>query len=159
MPRILLFSILLLVATWSAAEPAAGQGDAEQAVRQADLAFAQALKDRDRDAFAALIAEDGVFFGGASAHHGPNEVLEAWAVYFKDGGPTLSWAPEKVEVNEARGLATTTGPYTLTLPDAESGTNRVLRGTYFTVWRLHPAKGWQALFDTGTAPEAVQSSD
>lgn len=137
-------------------EPGSGL-DAQ--IREAELAFAEALAQHDRERFAAFIAEDAVFFGGQTSHHGPAEVLEAWSVYFEPGGPTLSWEPASIEVNEKRGLATSTGPYRLTLPATEDREQQVLGGTYFSVWSRNPTGEWQVIFDGGTPPQAVPPSD
>lgn len=127
---------------------------AEEEVRRADQALAAALADRDRDEFAAFLAEDAIFFGGKRSHRGRQAVLEAWSVYFEPDGPTLSWEPAEVEVNESESLATSTGPYKV-VPSESSA--RVLEGTYFTVWQRKPEGQWRVLFDTGTEPEERSS--
>jgi len=126
-------------------------------VRQADLAFADALARGDKAAFAEFIAPDARFFGGPDAHVGREEILEAWSRYFEENGPRLSWEPAKVEVNEQRGLATTTGPYSLTIPASEEELERTLYGRYFSVWTKTASGNWVVIFDTGTPPGEPKS--
>ena len=159
--RKLIYSCVLMVGAWAfatqlqagetASDPSGPTTPAEE-VREAERAFANALKRRDREAFAGYIADDAVFFGGQSPHHGPAEVLEAWSSYFQADGPRLSWEPAKVEVNEQRSLATTTGPYTLTITASGEKLERMLHGTYFSVWTRTATGDWQVIFDTGTSP-------
>lgn len=124
----------------------------EDSVRAADIAFSDALQARDREAFAAMIARDAVFFGGQQPHRGREAILEAWSVYFSEDGPRLSWNPAKVEVNESRQLATSTGPYELRAPANGEQPARLMEGTYFSVWALGDDGQWRVIFDTGTAP-------
>ncbi len=148
-------AILALCASTRAysAEPV----DPEAAVRAADIAFSDALQARDREAFAAMIARDAVFFGGQQPHRGRQAIVEAWSVYFSEDGPRLSWNPAKVEVNETRQLATSTGPYELHVPASDDQPSRLLEGTYFSVWALEDDGQWRVIFDTGTAPTETRT--
>lgn len=145
---------LLLAGVEQAGATEAASGLVDQ-VREAELGFAEALARRDREAFAGYIAEDAVFFGGASTHSGPAEVLEGWSAYFDPEGPRLTWKPARIEGNEPRGPAVSTGPYTLTIPAAGDDKARTLEGTYFSVWRINDRGEWKVIFDTGTAPETA----
>lgn len=129
--------------------------DPAEQVRQAEIGFARALEGRDREAFAGYLAPDARFFGGPRVHVGPDEILEAWQAYFREDGPRLSWEPAKVEVNEDRGLAVSTGPYTLKTPATAEAKAQTLHGTFFSVWRRTEAGDWKVIFDTGTSPQAA----
>ena len=131
------------------AAPAAAAGELEAEVREAELAFAESARERDLAAFLSFVHPEARFLGGGEEPTvGPDAVAAAWAPFFEPDGPSIDWRPERVTVNEGRGLAISTGPYTIVAPDGtESG------GTFFSVWQRDEERGrWRVLFDGGTAP-------
>jgi len=127
-----------------------------QQVRARELAFAEALANRDRAAFAAFIDPEAVFVGGGETLRGREAILRDWAPFFEEGGPTLAWWPETVEAHGRDGLAISTGPYRLTQAPSAPGGPRELVGTYFSVWSRAADGSWHILFDGGTRPTLVQ---
>ncbi len=144
-PLVALSLLLAATAATAAEKPASPTADAAAAVAAADRALARAVADRDRDAFAARIAPDGVFLG-AGAARGPEEVLAGWSAFFDpDSGATLAWEPDRVVVSSSGDLAYTQGAYTL---QARRGDGSAVtdHGRYLTVWR-RGTHGWQVAAD------------
>ena len=124
-------------------------GGEQAAVRQADVDFARAVEEHDREAFASFIAEDARFYGGNAPIDGRKAVVEAWSPFLDPSGPELSWEPKTVELSGE--LAYTTGSYELkTL--GEDGTSVTGRGHYVTIWRRQADGTWKVALDIGTPP-------
>ena len=111
------------------------------AVRQAEIAFADSMAQRDFDAFQSFLAEDAVFFGGSGAAHGKQAVADRWASYFEEEAAPFSWAPEHVEVLASGDLGFSSGPV------YNSSGRRT--ATYHSVWRLEEDGRWRIVFDKG----------
>ena len=141
---------LLLLCSPLAAEDAAGE------LRAAEIAFAASVADRDAERFASFIDEDAVFLG-AAALRGREAIVEGWSVFLAEGGPTLTWQPETVEVRPD-GLGLSRGPYTLTAT-APDGTETTSSGTFTSIWRRDTDGGWKVIFDAGCPPCAAAGSE
>ena len=141
---------LFLCAALTAAEPAAE-------LRAAEIAFAASVAEQDAGRFASFIDEDAVFLG-ATALRGREAVVEAWSVFFAEGGPKLEWQPEIVEVRPD-GLGLSRGPYTLTTT-TEGGAESSSSGQFMSIWRRGSDGSWKVLFDSGCpADSAADSGD
>ena len=125
---------------------AEGRSNAElvRQVREAEIAFARTMADRDHDAFTSHVADEAVFFGGQSVLRGRAAVAAGWAGFF--AGPTapFSWEPEEVEVIDSGTLALSTGPV------FDPAGNRV--GTFISTWRRETDGVWRVVFDKGCPP-------
>ena len=152
----LLISLLLIATAGVAAAdaPAAVTG-AAAAVRAAELAFAASVRDRDRVAFAALIADEAIFVSGTRVLRGKSEVLAGWDYLFAADAPTLDWHPEIVEV-QSGGLGLSRGPWTFTGKGGE-GAKESASGIFNSVWRRQPDGRWQVIIDAGCPPCPVCS--
>ena len=114
--------------------------DLRSQVETAERAFARTMADRDLEAFAALVAEDAVFFGAAPLQ-GREAVVEGWAIYFDGPEAPFSWEPEEVVVLASGTLAHSSGP--VRNPAGEQV------GTFNSVWRLEADGRWRVIFDKG----------
>jgi ketosteroid isomerase-like protein len=112
-----------------------------QQVRAAETAFARSMADRDVAAFAALVAEDAVFFGRDKATHGKDAVVASWKPLFDGKDAPFSWESAQVEVLDSGGLAHSSGP----VYDREG--KRV--GTFNSIWRREADGSWKVVFDKG----------
>jgi ketosteroid isomerase-like protein len=128
------------------AAAAAGASNAELAgqVRQAEIAFARTMADRDHQAFARHVAEEAIFFGGETVLRGRGAVADGWARFFEGAEAPFSWAPERVEVLDSGTLALSTGPV------FDPGGKRV--GTFISTWRREQDGVWRVVFDRGCPP-------
>ena len=126
-----------------AAEGGSNAGLTRQ-VREAEIAFAKTMADRDHDAFASHVADDALFFGGQSVLRGRSAVAAGWAGFFEGPKAPFSWEPEQVEVLDSGTLALSTGP----VFDPEG--KRV--GTFISTWRREADGVWRVIFDKGCPP-------
>jgi len=115
-----------------------------QQVREAEIAFAKTMADRDHDAFATHVSEEAVFFDDRSALRGRSAVAAGWAGFFEGPDAPFSWKPERVEVLESGTLALSTGPV------FDPRGNQV--GTFNSIWRREADGVWRVVFDKGCPP-------
>ncbi len=138
--RLLLVSVLVA--------PCYALADAADDVRCHEIGFSQAAEARDAERFASFIDDDARFVGNAVLR-GPTAITEAWSVFLQDGGPSIKWRPQFVEVLEDGELALTRGPFRVVSQDEDG--NEVERwGTFNSVWRLQADGGWKVVFDAGS---------
>jgi ketosteroid isomerase-like protein len=135
-----LFAILWIEPAY--AQPA-GANPADQ-VRAAEAAFAKSMADRNITAFAALIADDAVFFGGQGIARGKAAVLADWKRFFDGAAAPFSWAPSDVEVLASGTLGYSSGP----VHDPQG--RRI--GTFNSVWQRQHDGSWKIVFDKGCPP-------
>lgn len=143
--------VLLSFAGVVLATPAqAADGASADSLRDAEIAFARSVAERDRAAFTAAIAEEAIFIGPGGPVRGREAIVESWAPFFAEDGPRLEWHPEIAEVQEG-GLGITRGPYTFTGrgPDGEPVTQE---GTFTSIWRRQEDGSWRVIFDAGCSP-------
>ena len=141
MTKLIVTSILTLLATVAAADPAA-------VVWCQEVAFSQSAENKDIDAFRSHLDRDARFVG-SSVVRGPDEIVAAWQVFFSDDGPAIKWRPQFVEVLNDGTLALTRGPYRMIVTDPDG--NQVEQwGTFNSVWRKHENGDWRVVFDAGS---------
>lgn len=133
-------------ATSAPAGAAEGESNAElvRQVREAEIAFAKTMADRDHDAFASHVADEAVFFSGQSVLRGRAAVAAGWAGFFEGSRAPFSWEPEEVEVLDSGTLALSTGPV------FDPAGNSV--GTFISTWRRGTDGVWRVVFDKGCPP-------
>lgn len=119
-----------------------------QAVICAEIDFSLAVENRDPEAFAELVHPDARFVGGG-VHRGRQAVVDAWAPFFDEAGPQLTWRPMIVEVLESGVLALSRGPYRLQAVD-ENGIQTEQWGTFNSTWQRQADGQWQVIFDAGS---------
>jgi len=110
-------------------------------VRAAETAFAKSMADRDIAAFAALVADDAVFFGRDSANHGKASIVESWKPLFEGAKAPFSWESAQVEVLSTGSLAHSRGPVR-----AADGKQF---GVFNSIWRRESDGVWKVVFDKG----------
>jgi ketosteroid isomerase-like protein len=125
--------------------PAVAETNAElvEQVRATEAAFAKSMADRDHAAFAALVAEEALFFGKQSLR-GKAAVVAAWKPFFEGAKAPFSWEPDQVDVLDSGTLALSSGP----IRDPEG--RRI--GTFNSVWRRGADGRWKVVFDKGCPP-------
>jgi len=142
MTRLIIIAVLMGIAFSALADTASD-------VRCREIGFSKAAEQQDADAFVTFIDKDARFVGGAGVMRGPLEIAAAWSVFFDDGGPTIKWRPQFVEVLADGNLALTRGPYRMI--DKDDDGNEVERwGTFNSVWRKHADGTWRVVFDAGS---------
>jgi ketosteroid isomerase-like protein len=109
-------------------------------VREAEIAFAKTMADRDVRAFETFLADDAVFFG-QTALRGKAAVVNAWKEFFDGAQAPFSWRPEIVEVLETGELALSSGP--VFDPQGKQ------TATFNSIWRRADGR-WKVVFDKGT---------
>jgi ketosteroid isomerase-like protein len=126
-------------------------------VRCREIGFSQAAERQDLAAFRAFIDTDARFVSN-SVLRGPDAIAEAWTVFFQEGGPTIKWRPQIVEVLENGALALSRGPYRVVATD-ENGNELEQWGTFNSVWRLHDDGQWRVVFDAGSQAAAAPDDE
>ena len=134
----ILSSALVALASAAAAETNA---ELKEQVRQAEIAFAKTMADRNHAAFATFIAEDSVFFGRSEAFRGKAAVVASWKQLYEGPQAPFSWGPETVEVLDSGELALSSGPV------LDSTGKRF--GTFQSIWKREKDGGWRVIFDKG----------
>jgi len=114
----------------------------EQQVAERERAFARTMADRDIEAFAEFISNEGIFLSGPTPLRGRDAVVEAWAPYFEGDSSPFSWEPESVVVLDSGNLALSTGPVF-----NEEGQKTAI---FTTTWRQEEPGVWRVVFDRGT---------
>jgi len=151
------FLVTLLGIPALAEEPKTGETSLQTEVEAAENSFNQAARERDREAFQALLAEDTVFLAG-ELHQGRLGVLAIWQHLFDGkfdfryeaelleahaaGSGEFAWAIGEVETSFQRpGLdtaETTAGHYLHVLERDDEGTWRITHNASLVV---HPTLG------------------
>jgi ketosteroid isomerase-like protein len=121
-----------------------GGGSPVDQVRAAETAFAKSMADRDPAAFAALVADEAVFFGGKGVNRGKAAVVADWKRFFTGAAAPFSWSPADVEVLASGNLGFTSGPV------LDPKGNRI--GTFNSVWQRQGDGSWKIVFDKGCPP-------
>ena len=137
----LVFAAVAAVFALSAGPAGAADRDLAAEVKATERAFAKTMADRDIQAFAGYIAEEGLFFGGKGPIRGREAVVTAWKRFFEGSEAPFSWDPETAEVLPSGNLGLTSGP--VRDPKGE------LIGTFMTIWRLESDGKWRVIFDKG----------
>ena len=130
--------------TASAPSPAKAAADE---VRATETAFAKTMAARDHAAFAAMLADETIFFGSTRVLRGKAAVSEGWARFFEGPDAPFAWGPERVEVLESGRLALSTGPV------FDPAGHRT--GTFNSIWRREDDGRWRIVFDNGCPPCAA----
>jgi ketosteroid isomerase-like protein len=132
--------LLMLAAAASAAR--LSNAELKKQVIATERAFAATMKARNHGAFSNFVADEAVFFSGATALHGKEAVLKAWKRYYDMPRAPFSWEPDEVEVVESGTLAISGGPV--------YDPNGKLIGRFSSIWRLEAPGTWRVVFDRGS---------
>jgi pimeloyl-ACP methyl ester carboxylesterase/ketosteroid isomerase-like protein len=137
--RLLAVCLLLVRALPALADPVAE-------VRNAEIAFAKAFADRDKDKFFSFVAEDATFLSIVTLK-GKAQVVERWSRFFAGPEAPFSWMPERVSVSDDGTLGLSTGPV--------FGADGTHSGNYLSTWRKQKDGTWKILFDSNGPSPAV----
>jgi ketosteroid isomerase-like protein len=137
-------AVWFAVASFARVDAQRGGASASDQVRAAETAFAKSMADRNPAAFAALIADEAVFFGGKGVNRGKPAVVADWTRFFNDAAAPFSWSPAEVEVLASGNLGFTSGPV------LDPKGNRI--GTFNSVWQRQSDGTWKIVFDKGCPP-------
>jgi len=121
--------------------PRPTDADLQRQVADTERAFAKTMADRDHAAFATFLSDETIFFSGAKALRGKQQVAGAWKRYYDGPVAPFSWQPETVEVLDSGALALSSGP----VRDPQGK----LVATFTSIWRLEAPGTWRILFDKG----------
>jgi ketosteroid isomerase-like protein len=146
--------LVLLLIVWLGPATASELADT---VRCTEIAFSVSAETRDADSFASFIDEDARFVG-ASVSRGPTEIMAAWSPYLVEGGYSIKWRPQIVEILEDGSLALSRGPYRVITTDDE-GISTEHWGTFNSVWRLQKDGSWKVVFDAGSPAAEPPTED
>lgn len=143
MARLHRFALVLvpLLAACASAPAPVDLAQLRAEVIETETAFAQTMARRDHPAFATFIAEDAVFFNGATSLRGRAAVVDAWRHWYSAPQAPFSWAPERVEVLATGSLALSSGP----VHDPQG--KRI--GSFSSIWRREAPGVWRIVFDKG----------
>lgn len=144
-----LLAVLLLGA--QAPPPPAKPSPNTDSLRAAELAFAASVRDKDRERFAAAVADDAIFVNGKEALRGKAAIVAAWESLFAAEAPPMEWHPEVAEVQDGGDLGMTRGPWTINAKD-KAGNPAPVSGIFNSVWRHQKDGGWKVIFDMGCPP-------
>ena len=123
--------------------------DAVEDVRQAEIAFAKAFADRDKEKFFSMIANDATFLSGLTTARGKQAVVARWSRFFESPQAPFSWGPERVSVSADGKLGLSTGPV------FDPKGNHV--GDYISTWRKEADGSWKIVFDSnGPGPAVIE---
>lgn len=118
---------------------------AEEAVRRADSAWADAAASNDVDRMLAFYDPAAVFLGTNPTTHGLDGLRVLWERFFSMPGYKLTWTLEGVEVAASGDLAYSFGPWQETR--VRNGGLRTGTGYYLAVWKKQPDGTWKVLVD------------
>jgi ketosteroid isomerase-like protein len=110
-------------------------------VRQAELAFARSMRERNLAQFTEWVSQEAVFFGSTRVHRGRAAVVAAWKDFFVAPAAPFSWEPKTVEVLASGTLAHSSGP--VYDPQGKHIAN------FNSIWRLEAPGVWRIVFDKG----------
>jgi ketosteroid isomerase-like protein len=137
-------AVAMAILSFATAHAQRGGASPADEVRAAETAFAKSMADRNVTAFAALLGDEAVFFGGKGVHRGKTAVVAEWKRFFDGPTAPFSWAPAEVEVLPSGILGFTSGP----VYDPKG--QRI--GTFNSVWQRQADGSWKVVFDKGCPP-------
>ncbi len=122
---------------------------ARAAIRDADVAFAEATQARGVDGWVEYFADSGVQVTPGRNVVGRAAIRELMAPSLGDTTRTLTWRPTSAEVSQDGSLGYTIGRWERTARRRDSVL--VTRGSYVTIWRRQADGSWKVVLDVGNA--------
>ncbi len=122
-------SLLVLVALM--ALPAFAQS-ADNPVKAADIAFAQATKERGLEGWMSFFADDA-YVGTNPSVRGKEDLRKYYQGLFARRDLKFEWTPDHAEVFASGIMGYTSGRYTMSFTNFQ-GTTVTQTGSYVTVW-------------------------
>ena len=106
-----------------------------------ERAFARSMAERNHAAFAALLSEQAVFYGGGQVLLGKAAVAEGWKGFYSGPKAPFSWQPDSVEVLADGTLALSSGP-------VHNAAGQLI-SRFNSIWRQEVPGVWRVVFDKG----------
>ena len=148
-----LLSLALLTVSVQAAPPDPRQ-QAECAVWQRELSFAQSVADHDARAFAEHLHADAAFGVSRKATVGRDAITAEWAGLIDGSALKLRWYPAVVTLGGDGRTAYSSGP--ALYEDPKTGEARL--GRFGSVWQRGDDGVWRVLFDDGIPPQKADAA-
>lgn len=153
MKREMLLMVIMTMVCVPASTAGASEGDVamdlEGSLRQAELAFALTMAERDLEAFASFVDEDAIFSTPVRVLRGRDAIVEGWSRFFESPEAPFSWRPERVHVPEGASLGGTTGP----VFDPAGA----VVGQFVSTWRRDASGEWRIILDIAPDCRALAS--
>ncbi len=142
---LLLFAITLLSFNYALAQvPPAG----DNPVKAADIAFAEATKERGLEGWMSFFADDA-YVGTKPSVQGKLELRKFYQGLFARRDLKFEWAPDQEQVFASGIMGYTSGRYTMSFTNFKGETVSE-SGSYVTVWQKQPDGSWKVLSDFGS---------
>lgn len=122
--------------------------DSGAAVRETDVAFAQATKQSGLEGWMSYFAEDA-YLGTNPNIRGKLELRRFYQNLFSRRELKFEWAPDHAEVFRSGILGYTSGRYTMSFTNFQGATVSQT-GSYVTIWQKQPDGNWKVLSDFGS---------
>ena len=103
--------------------------------------FARTMADRDFTAFTSYLAEETIFFSGATPLRGKAAVAANWKRFYEEKRAPFRWEPAGAEVLDSGTLALSWGP--VHDPSGKQFAN------FMSVWRQEAPGVWRIVLDKG----------
>lgn len=116
--------------------------------READIAFAQATKERGIDGWMSFFADDA-YVGTNPDIKGKLELRRFYARLFSRRDLVFEWAPDQGQVFPSGLMGYTSGRYKMSYTTFE-GKTASQTGSYITIWQKQPDGSWKVLSDFGS---------
>ncbi len=153
--------VLLVLLTSSSLLFAQGtaKNDSGAVVREADIAFAQATKERGLDGWMSFFADDA-YVGTNPAVRGKLELRRFYNNLFTRRDLKFEWTPDHAEVFKSGIMGYTSGRYTMSFTNFQ-GATVTQTGSYVTIWQKQPDGSWKVLSDFGSQdkPEGAPKAE
>jgi ketosteroid isomerase-like protein len=149
--RVMSCAAVAAVLVVSACSGEDGGKGARAAVMGADVAFAQATRERGVEGWLEYFADSGVQVTPGRNVVGKAAIRELMAAELGDTAHLLSWRPTSAEVSAGGDLGYTIGRWEW---GPRSGGAPERRGTYVTIWRKEADGRWKVMLDVGNADPA-----
>jgi ketosteroid isomerase-like protein len=127
---------------------------AECAVWQRELSFAQSVADHDPKAFAEHLHADAAFGVSRAPTRGREAITREWAPLIEGKALKLRWYPAVVTLGGDGRTAYSSGP--ALYEDPATGEHRI--GRFGSVWQRGDDGTWRVLFDDGVSPQKVDAA-
>jgi len=145
---------VLLITVLSACQPPEDQSaSAAQAVRAADLAWAQAFSRRDVVAYLAFVdSTASIQQPNAPTVTGTAAIRALVESFYRLPNLKGTWQPTRVEGSRSGDLAYSSGTYQLSFTDP-SGKAVTERGKYVAIWRKQADGSWKMVLESFNSDE------
>jgi ketosteroid isomerase-like protein len=120
-----------------------------EALKNADLAFAEATAGRRLSGFSSFLAEDVLSIRpNLPVIRGRPELAQRWAALLNDPAMSITWQPLEAVVSDGGEMGFTVGTYQITRTEGHSRSSAG-GGKYITIWKRQPDGSWKVAFDSG----------